>query len=160
VLPACGPGGGVLCDPSTSDPACTSGSSGLTVDAAVLALNQSFVVNNSIDGEPEGCLTVYGSIDQYARGPVGTFSGATPASGYVKQYTWDPLLDFVSPPSYLVPSTPPWALGSEDPVAGSTDDCPDLPGVYLATGADGSIQDGPPVVQSCSESSGGLPGYP
>ena len=46
---------------------------GITIDAAVLALNESFVVNNYGDGGVEGPLTVYGSIQQFARGPVGTF---------------------------------------------------------------------------------------
>ena len=86
------------------------GTGGVTIDAAVLALTQSFVVNNYQAGSNEGPLYVYGSIQQFARGPVGTFNNNTVTSGYVKHYTWDPLLNFLSPPSYLVPTTSSWVL--------------------------------------------------
>ena len=59
IAPACASTVAATCDQ-------TSGS-GLTVDAAILALTQSFVVNNYGDGGSEGQLTVYGSIQQYAR---------------------------------------------------------------------------------------------
>ena len=106
LLPACGaePGGPVR--------SVTAGS-GISIDAAMLALSESFVVNNHRYGSPEGLLNVYGSIQQNARGPVGTFSNNAPDSGYTKHYTWDPLLDYVSPPSYLVPTTAPWTLTAD-----------------------------------------------
>ena len=115
---------GPLCDPSDS-------SGNLTIDAAVLALNQSFVVNNYTQGSQEGHLIVYGSIQQYARGPVGLIG----ASGYTKHYTWDPLLDYVSPPSYLVPSMPSWQLGSSAAatVEPNTGGCPSMPAPYGST---------------------------
>ena len=42
-------------------------------------------------------MIVYGSIQQYARGPVGTFSEQHDghSRGYQKHYTWDPLLDYL-----------------------------------------------------------------
>src|SRR5581483_6425770 len=101
IAPSCAGTPGATCDPSN-------GSNGITIDAAVLALNESFVVNNYGDGGVEGPLTVYGSIQQFARGPVGTFNNNTPSTGYEKHYTWDPLLDFLSPPSYLAPNTLSW----------------------------------------------------
>jgi titin len=159
VLSPCGATPAATCDPSD-------GTNGITVDAALLALTQSFVVNNYYDGGTEGNLTVYGSIQQYARGPVGTFNVnyqgvPSPASGYVKEYTWDPLLDFVSPPSYLVPSTPSWVLASVTTNAGvaSASVCPPLSGVYAGT-TNGVVQDGPAITQYCSTSPGGLPNYP
>jgi hypothetical protein len=177
VLAACGSVTGVLCDPSNSG-------SGLTIDAAILALTQSFTVNNfgvantnynvTIGGTPytgntEGPLAVYGSIQQFARGPIGTFCGFNPArptnacssfsaSGYVKHYTWNPLLDLASPPSYLTPSTAPWSLTSVNSNGGthSTAVCPALTGIYAgpppATPA--------PFNDYCSKADGGLPGYP
>ncbi len=97
-------------------------------------------------GGSEGPLYVYGSIQQYARGPVGTFSGNSISSGYVKHYTWDPLLDFVSPPSYLAPSTPSWVLASvtTNAGAGSASVCPPLTGIYNGI-TNGVIQDGPAI---------------
>ncbi len=87
-LARCGTGGALpapQCDPSTATGSPT-GSLGLTIDATVLGLNQSFVVNNYATSGNEGQLTVYGSIQQDARGPVGLVGG----TGYVKYYQWDP----------------------------------------------------------------------
>ena len=116
------------------------------------------MVNNYDYGTNEGKLNVYGSIQQNARGPVGTFDPytCTAASGYTKHYTWDPLLDYVSPPSYLVPSTAPWTLTSVNANGGQkgTSVCPVLTGVY-----DGTTSP-TPITQYCSQATGGLPGYP
>ncbi len=148
VAPACAGTPAATCDPSN-------GGNGITIDAAILALNQSFAVNNYGDGTNEGGLDVYGSIQQFARGPVGTFSGTQTVSGYVKHYTWDPLLDFISPPSYLVPSTASWVLGSISTNAGvsGTSVCPPLLAPYGS--AAGSV-----LTQYCSATPGGLPNYP
>jgi len=152
-LPSCGATPGALCDPSTSG-------RGISIDAAVLALTQSFAVNNHDACGSEGLLNVYGSIQQFARGPVGVFNDqyycGIPTSGYTKHYTWDPLLDFLSPPSYLVPSTAPWTLTSVNSNGGQhgTSVCPVLTGVYDGTSSP------PPITQYCSQATGGLPGYP
>jgi len=66
---------------------------GLTIDATILALNDSFGVNNYSQSNNEGQLTVYGSIQQNARGAVGQ------GGGYVKYYTWDPRLTLYGPPT-------------------------------------------------------------
>ncbi len=153
VLPACAGTPGALCDPSTGTGNVANGTGGITIDAAVLALNQSFVVNNYGTGSDEGPLYVYGSIQQFARGPVGTFNGSSTSSGFVKHYTWDPLLDFLAPPSYLVPTTPSWVLTSVtgNTIATPTNICPTLLPVY------GSTQT---ISQYCATNPGALPGYP
>ena len=147
VLPACGASGGALCDPASG--------SGITIDAAVLALKQSFVVNNYQAAGIEGDLYVYGSIQQNARGPVGNFNQQTQTltNGYLKHYTWDPLLDFLAPPSYLVPTTASWTLSSTNQNAGTgeVNVCPPiLP--YFGSSAY--------ITNYCSQSTGGLPNYP
>ncbi len=148
---------GALCDASTSQGATINGNTqnGLTIDAAILALTQSFVVNNYKVGGPEGQLAIYGSVQQYARGPVGQFNTQGIVSGYVKNYTWDPLLDYVSPPDYLVPSTAPWDLTSITANAGEhpSNVCPPLAGPYPNGAAT-------PITTYCSQAVGGLPGYP
>ena len=90
----------------------------ITVDAAILALQHSFLVNHyttsswgSHTGEI-GTLTVYGTINQKWRGAVGTGSGVTTSTGYVKYYDWDSGITGVTPPHYLDPSTPSWGLAS------------------------------------------------
>ena len=55
------------------------------VDAAILALNHSFIVDNWYCGANLGTLTVNGAIAQKFRGPVGT-GGASSGSGYIKDY--------------------------------------------------------------------------
>ena len=104
--PVTSPNGSVLSSSAEPLPLCdpSDGTTGVSIDAAVLALNESFVVNNYGLGGTEGPLDIYGSVQQFGRGPVGTF-GNNP-SGYVKHYTWNPLLNYVSPPSYLVPRRP------------------------------------------------------
>jgi hypothetical protein len=94
----------------------------VTIDAAVLALNHSFTVNNEGlltatgtsygVGSAVGTLTVYGSMDQNWRGAVGIFDTAGIVSGYSKDYDWDGRIAIVSPPHYLTPGTPSWALTS------------------------------------------------
>jgi hypothetical protein len=124
-LPACGSGGALaapLCDPSTSTGSPTS-SQGLTIDATLLGLSQSFVVNNYNTSGNEGQLTVYGSIQQDARGPVGLVGG----TGYFKYYTWDPRLTLYGPPFYLTPGTPSWALDSS--AESYTGKCPYTPAI-------------------------------
>lgn len=149
IAPYCAGTPSATCDPSN-------GSNGISIDAAVLALNQSFVVNNYGDGGSEGDLDVYGSIQQFARGPVGTFNNGAIVTGYSKHYTWDPLLDFVSPPSYLAPSTASWVLQGVSVNAGlsGTNVCPPLDAPY---GSAGNTY----LTQYCASSSpGGLSGYP
>lgn len=118
-----------LCDPGPN----------VTIDAAILALNHSFVVNNwyvcggisceNGNGTAEGTLTVYGSIDQNYRGPVGVNYGYF-STGYTKYYSWDYRLSYVSPPYYMTPGTPSWSivssstsLSSAPPTCG-TNPCP------------------------------------
>ena len=162
VLPSCGGSPGALCDAATQDGALVDGSDrpGLTIDAAIDAISQSFLVNNYGSGSPEGTLALYGSVAQYGRGPIGTFSGGGSVSGYVKHYTWDPLLGFLTPPAYLNPSTSAWAI---DPTSGdsggSSTTCPPLIGIYGGTGGDGEIEDGPSITGYCSAPVGGLPDY-
>ena len=132
LLPACGQPDivGITLPP----PLCLPGAApnNVTIDAAILALNQSFVVNNYTQGAPEGTLTVYGAIAQFARGPVGTFNSGGLFSGYTKGYTWDPRLPLYSPPSYLQPGTPAWGLGSSASDLSTL--CPKLPSPWVYGG--------------------------
>ena len=90
------------------------------IDAVILALNHSFLVNNFTSGSSLGTLNVFGTIDQDWRGPVGTFgSGGTIATGYAKNYQYDSRLVFLSPPYYLNPGTSQWGLASFTVAAGS-----------------------------------------
>jgi len=90
----------------------------LTIDAAILAINHSFTVDNEGlitpyggvfgVGTLDGTLKIYGSIVQKWRGTVGIVG----TSGYVKDYDWNSIGAVITPPHYLAPSTPSWDVGS------------------------------------------------
>ena len=80
------------------------------IEAAMLALKDSFVVDNYQCGAPLGTLTVFGAIAQKFRGPVGTFSGTNLNSGYAKDYNYDDALRYRSPPYFLDPMQAAWRV--------------------------------------------------
>jgi hypothetical protein len=99
---------------STSPEDSTQGSmTSPTIDAAILAINHSFIVDNWACGSPLGTLTVYGAIAQKFRGPVGTHSGSTVASGYSKGYSYDYELRYHQPPYFLDPVQAGWGILQE-----------------------------------------------
>jgi hypothetical protein len=85
----------------------------LTIYAAILAVNHSFIVDNYNCGEPLGTLSVYGAIAQIFRGPVGTHSGETVDSGYAKNYNYDDRLKVDYPPDFLSPVEAAWVVQRE-----------------------------------------------
>ena len=74
----------------------------MTIDAAILAINHSFIVDNYGCGSDLGTLTVNGAIAQKYRGAVGTTGG----NGYVKNYNYDDRLKYIEPPSFIEPKKP------------------------------------------------------
>lgn len=75
----------------------------LNIDAAILARGKSsFVVEDWWKVPAKDTLTVYGSIVQNKRGPVGTTDEATGSklTGYTKDYDYDPRLLTMPPPFY------------------------------------------------------------
>ena len=73
------------------------------IDAAILAVNDSFIVDNSDCGASLGTLNVYGAIAQRFRGIV-----AVPPAGYVKNYVYNSNLRYTEPPSFLAPAATVW----------------------------------------------------
>ncbi|HET8757784.1 MAG TPA: hypothetical protein VFM58_17325 [Solirubrobacteraceae bacterium] len=84
----------------------------VTIEAAILALSDSFIVDNYPCGNPLGNLTVSGAIAQKFRGPVGTFStySLTRTHGYAKDYKYDDRLRYRSPPYFLDPVVAAWRV--------------------------------------------------
>lgn len=78
-------------------------STNLEIDASIMALNTSFMLEDWWTGGAKGTLTVFGGIIQNERGPVGTFSGSTKVSGYSKNYSYDARLLSFPPP--FIPTT-------------------------------------------------------
>jgi hypothetical protein len=93
-----------------TDPTCTNSASAgsRTIDAAILALRHSFIVDRYYCGSPLGTLTINGVIAQKFRGAVGKNSGGTVTRGYIKAYKYDSRLAFRSPPHFLDPVKSAW----------------------------------------------------
>jgi hypothetical protein len=85
-----------------------------TIDAGILTLGHSFVVDNYNQGchSNLGTLTVNGAIAQKYRGPVGTGS-STPTTGYSKNYGYDDRLHVLLPPYLFDIVTSAWQLSRE-----------------------------------------------
>lgn len=87
------------------------------VQAAVLSLRHSFIVQNwqygsalSSSSDTSSKLNVTGSISQRYRGPVGTGNSSGPVSGYLKNYVYDQRLKNLQPPYFLKPDATPWQV--------------------------------------------------
>jgi len=94
------------CDSNTN----RSGSvSDITIQAAILALSHSFIVDNWGCGASLGRLNVDGAIAQYYRGPVGTTGG----TGYLKNYTYNRRLKYREPPFFLDPQQASWKINRQ-----------------------------------------------
>jgi Tfp pilus assembly protein PilX len=81
-----------------------------TIDAAILAVYNSFIVDNYSCGAALNTLTVYGAIAQDYRGPVATLGTSGINHGYTKQYTYDERLESLSPPYFLNPVDAGWQV--------------------------------------------------
>jgi hypothetical protein len=80
----------------------------IVIDAAILSINHSFIVDHYDCGSSLGTLTVNGAISQKFRGPVKRGS-----TGYVKSYNYDDRLKYLEPPHFIEPEKLPWVIGRE-----------------------------------------------
>jgi hypothetical protein len=81
----------------------------LTIDAALLSIDHSFIVDHYDCGTSLGTLTVNGAISQKFRGAVGTTGG----TGYIKDYNYDDRLRFQEPPHFFDPVQSAWHVQRE-----------------------------------------------
>lgn len=86
-------------------------SNGVTIDAMLLSLQHSFIVDQYNCGNGNlGTLTVTGGIAQNFRGPVGTDSNGQVSTGYAKSYTYDDRLRYEEPPHFIDPVQGSWSV--------------------------------------------------
>lgn len=102
----------------TNSGACNSGTANAsgsldnpTIDAMMLSLNHSFIVDQYNCGAALGTLTVNGGIAQKFRGTVGTSGGGD--TGYLKSYNYDTRLRYEEPPHFLTPTEGAWDIERE-----------------------------------------------
>jgi Tfp pilus assembly protein PilX len=78
----------------------------VTIEAAIMSVQHSFLVDNFACGAQLGTLSVTGAIAQKFRGPVGTSGG----TGYSKNYNYDDRFRYRNPPFFLDPVTASWKV--------------------------------------------------
>jgi hypothetical protein len=88
--------------------------SNITVQAAILALKHSFIVDNWNCGPALGDLNVEGAIAQRFRGAVGTGSGLSISTGYRKNYVYNDRLRYREPPFFLDPVQASWRVARQN----------------------------------------------
>lgn len=94
---------------STSSKNLTGSITNLKIEAALLAINHSFIVDNYKCGAGLEKLNVKGAIAQKFRGAVGTTAG----TGYIKNYEYDDKFRTNEPPEFTSPEKTAWVLGRE-----------------------------------------------
>jgi len=95
---------------STSSCTNNGGPLSIEIEAAMLALNQSFISDNWYCGSPLGTLKVTGAIAQKFRGTVGTHSGGVVQTGYAKDYNYNNELRYREPPYFVNPTESSWRV--------------------------------------------------
>lgn len=73
---------------------------GVSLHATILSRSGGLKAENYNTRPAAGTLKLLGGVQQYQRGPVGTFSGSTIVSGFRKNYRYDDRLMVSSPPLY------------------------------------------------------------
>jgi len=73
---------------------------GVTIHATILSRSGGLKAENYNTRPVGGTLTLLGGVQQYQRGPVGTFSGGSITHGFQKNYRYDDRLMIDSPPLY------------------------------------------------------------
>jgi hypothetical protein len=103
-------------NPTASDCANAAGSlTNPTIDAAILALNHSFIVDNWYCGAGLGDLKVTGAIAQRYRGPVGQgVDNNSVDHGYIKDYNYNDRLRYREPPYFLDPVQSAWRVARQN----------------------------------------------
>ncbi len=81
----------------------------LTIDAAMVAVNDSIYLSNWASVAKYGNLNILGSMAQDFRGPVGTFNSNGIVSGFTKNYNYDSRLKYLQPPYFTTPTLPNWS---------------------------------------------------
>jgi hypothetical protein len=104
--------------PTYTDDDCDTNDAGsitdLRIQAAILALKHSFIVDNWNCGPTLGALHVEGAIAQKFRGPVGTSSGASIVTGYRKDYVYNDRLRYREPPYFMDPVQASWRVARQN----------------------------------------------
>ena len=108
----CNPASPVTCNFRTGCTNAPGTPTDVAIEAAILSLTRSFIVDNWFCGAALGTLRVHGAIAQMFRGPVSRDNTGPTAgtSGYTKDYSYDTRLKYRSPPKFLDPVQAQWRI--------------------------------------------------
>jgi type II secretory pathway pseudopilin PulG len=109
----CRPSSPVTCNYRTGCTNSPTTPTNIQIEAAILSLTRSFIVDNWFCGAALGSLRVHGAIAQMYRGPVSrdnTGGDGAGSSGYVKDYSYDSSLKYRAPPKFLDPVQAQWRV--------------------------------------------------
>jgi hypothetical protein len=107
----CDPASPVTCNFKTGCDNAPATPRDVDIEAAILSLTRSFIVDNWFCGASLGTLKIYGAIAQMYRGLVTRSNGPELGnSGYVKDYVYDTKLKYRSPPHYVDPVEAQWGF--------------------------------------------------
>lgn len=87
--------------------------SNLKIEAAILAIEHSFILDHYDCGDELGTVTVKGAISQKFRGTVIQSNSNGSYNGYKKNYEYDDRLRYMEPPNFLDPVEPAWHIQRE-----------------------------------------------
>ncbi|MBN9605871.1 MAG: hypothetical protein J0G30_04605 [Actinomycetales bacterium] len=76
---------------------------GREIDAAIMSVAHTVMVQNYNVGSARGTLKIVGALAQNYRGTVATSSGGGVATGFSKDYNYDPRFKYTAPPKFLTP---------------------------------------------------------
>lgn len=94
---------GIVCDNDvivTDNTNNNNPANGVKIHASILSKSGGLKAENYNTRPVAGTLTLLGGVQQYQRGPVGTFGGGGIVSGFQKNYRYDERLMIDSPPLY------------------------------------------------------------
>jgi len=115
------PSSSASCSKSSANAAGTM--TNVSIDAMILSLQHSFIVDNYDCGGALGTLTVNGGIAQNFRGTVGSGSGGGVSTGYAKSYNYDDRLRYEEPPHFIDPTQSAWRVARENECPGPASSC-------------------------------------
>jgi hypothetical protein len=105
---------GLVCENDVTVANNTANAGDCVIDGCIFSRSGSFTAEDWNAGKPRGRLYVSGSIVQDTRGAVGTFSGSTLKTGYLKSYRFDQRLadPLFRPPGFPGFYAQTYAIGS------------------------------------------------
>lgn len=80
----------------------------VTIDAAIMSINHTFIVQNFSVGKVLGSLVINGAVASDFSATTGTFNSTGQISGYSTNFVYDSRLAYLNPPNFIAPASAAW----------------------------------------------------